>query len=467
MWSDPTNPTRPRRERRWWLTLLAVWTACAAWFAWGLDREPEFVDEWAYVSQAYFGPLVIQPDDPRWLEYPAYDLPPWPKYQIAMALAMGGHPLPGREAMQRWYANTSTRFGAHAMLVSARRPSALLGGLGCAALFALGSLVDRPRTGLLAALLLAINPLYAMHARRAMSDVPMEAFGLAALAAALAAWTRLERSQDLRNRLVAAGQLVGAGALAGLSVLCKLSGGLFVMVLGAWSMLFLVLPGLDAPARRVGLLATFVCGLVAYGTFVALNPFLWSSPTGRQPAPIARTAALGVIDRTRLLLRHRFEVSRNAMSQFPQDATTSTGDKVAAVGVQGFGRFGLLGRKVAVPPEDRRDPERQTVDFDSRVRYDRRQDLGAIVWLPLVLAGGAIVAVRGVAAMRAGVLPVSLAVLVQAALTWGTVTLFLPLAWDRYFLPLQSVSTLLAAIALLAAFDRLFAARSVVGGSGA
>ena len=44
------------------------------------------------------------------------------------------------------------------------------------------------RTGSLAAFLLMIDPLYSLHAHRAMADVPCEAFMLASLAIALSVW---------------------------------------------------------------------------------------------------------------------------------------------------------------------------------------------------------------------------------------------------------------------------------------
>ena len=73
----------------------------------------------------------------------------------------------------------------------ARWPSVVLGVLGCLSIYALGTIAFDRRVGWLSSLLLMANPLYRMHARRAMSDVPAEAFLLASLALGLLAWKRM------------------------------------------------------------------------------------------------------------------------------------------------------------------------------------------------------------------------------------------------------------------------------------
>jgi 4-amino-4-deoxy-L-arabinose transferase-like glycosyltransferase len=444
---------------------LAILAASTIWFAWGRVSEAEFVDEWAYVSQSYFAALLDRPDDPRWLEYPAYDLPPLPKYLIATALWAGGQPIPGWGEMVKWYGDTSSRSGDHVMLAQARWPSVLLGAAGCLALMAIGTLCLDRRVGVLAAVLLAVNPLYATHARRAMSDVPTEAFTLLACAAALWGWTRLD--SNWRTQWASLIAIVGSGALAGLAVLSKLSGGLAVMILLGWTGLFLAIGGgrgaTSVSSRRVlrGLAAALSM-VLAYRVFLALNPFLTAHPRG-QPNPAARSLIeKGIIGRTFFLLEHRSDVSKRGQEAFPNDATRSLADKTAAVAVQGFGRFGLLGRKLPVPAERRRDPERQLWDHDSTVRFDPRQDLGAVVWLPLVLTGACVVFRRGRQQHAWGEPPAAWALLLQWAITLATVAAFLPLAWDRYYLPLQASSSLLASAAILALLDRLRRGRVIV-----
>ena len=77
---------------------------------------------------------------------------------------------------------TTIAFGGAATLLAARLTVIPLGALGCLALFACGAIVKDARVGTIAASLLMINPLYSLHAHRAMADVPCEAFMLSSLA---------------------------------------------------------------------------------------------------------------------------------------------------------------------------------------------------------------------------------------------------------------------------------------------
>src|SRR5262249_13964408 len=152
------------------------------------------------------------------LDYGAYDLPPLPKYLIGGALALGGFDRPGPDAAHRWYGNTSSRFEAPGALAAARVPSAVLRALGCVAGFGLGTLLRDVPTGVAASLLLMANPLYRSHSRRAMSDVPAEAFVALALWLGLWVWREALEGRLKPTRWLAA---VAAGVCAGLAVLCK------------------------------------------------------------------------------------------------------------------------------------------------------------------------------------------------------------------------------------------------------
>jgi hypothetical protein len=437
------TPARDR-PRRAWAWALGVGLVALGVLGHDLAAEPEFVDEWAYVSQSFYLDLLAQPDHPLWLDYPALDLPPLPKYLIGGALKAAGYRPPPPAAAASWYRDTSSRSGTRAMLVAARWPSVICGAIGCVAMFAIGTLARGPGLGLAAAALLLANPLYRMLARRAMADAPTEALVLATAALGLWAWKGLVG----RAWRPASGVLVLAlaGIPAGLAVLAKLNGGLGLMTLGAWALLGSTLN--DVPVRnRLALLGgTALAGLVAFAVFVAGNPLMTADP---QPAPAgSRLAAAGPIGRTDAVIRHRLGVPRDQQTLFPDDALETLPEKAAAVAVQGFGRFGPLGRK-------RFDARRQVWWFDSTRRYDRAQDLGAVAWLPVVLVGAGVLARWGRRRRREGFAPVPWAVLAQAALALLVVTAFLPLAWDRYFLGLQPGASLLGAAALVAAGEAI------------
>lgn len=448
----PAAPATGPRPGRAAVAVALVGLAAAAWFAAGLAVEPPFVDEWAYVSQSYYCDLYARGalDDPAWLDYPAYDLPPLPKYAIGASLAVAGYRRPGPAAARAWYNDTSSTFGPDAMLDAARWPSVAHGALGCAAIFAIGRLVGGPREGLVAALLLAINPLYRMHARRAMSDVPAEAFLLASLAVGLV---------GMRAAVAGPRPWVGAllvaivgGASAGLAILSKLNGGLALMVLSAWGALFAIAPGPTARRRVAVVVATLAAWPVAFLVFLAGNPFLTAQPPLPASSPAYLHAGRSIAERTKVVLDHRFTVSRRAQDLFPADATATLPAKAAAIAVQGFGRFGPLG------------PSRT----DSTRRYDWGQDPGAIAWWPVVIAGAWVLARRARAAWVEDEPPMAAALLVYATVAIATVGAFLPLAWDRYFLSIQPPLALLGAAAIGAGIERLASAirgRPAIGGA--
>jgi hypothetical protein len=147
---------------------------------------------------------------------------------------------------------------------------------------------------------------------------------------------------------------------------------------------------------------------------------------------------LSFVDRLKAVKNHRVQVSEDGMRIFPDDALPTPVDKVKAVAVQGYGRFSPLG----------------PTHSDSRIRFDWRQDWGALVWWPIVLAGLIVAINRGLNQHRAGMPPTAWAIALAAILAFVVVTSFIPLAWDRYYLSLQPGAALLASAALTAPFVR-------------
>ena len=118
-----------------------------------------------------------------------------------------------------WYRDINRCFdppGAMAVGAVPRSPSAAIG---CLALYGLGTLAAGRSVGLLAAVLLMVNPLFRIHARRAMSDVPSESFVLARLLLALLSWKNLWNGRSLAVAWVEA---LLAGLSTGLARLAKL-----------------------------------------------------------------------------------------------------------------------------------------------------------------------------------------------------------------------------------------------------
>ncbi len=188
-----------------------------------------------------------------------------------------------------------------------------------------------------------------------------------------------------------------------------------------------------------GLLMT---GGVALATFVTLNPFLYSHP--KRPIKIPLLAPVDPDEspylRLHEVIAHRVGVSNNSQGKFPHNALNTPREKLQALAVQGFGRFGPFGPRSS----------------DSTIRFDWRQDFGAILWGPWVAAGLVWTMISGRWQQRRGELPTRWLLGLQFVVAMATVGSFLPMAWDRYFLPIQSASVLLASGVALAAFDLVF-----------
>ena len=430
---------------RFSVALLLAVLGCLA-FAWGLPGEPIFPDETAYVTQTYFLDL-LSPDtrnDWAWLEYHAYDLPPLPKYVFALAEKAAGYPIPDRRTAGRWFRNIRQSLVPPGMIYVARWPVVVFGGLGLAALYVLASLgTGDTRTGALAAVLLTIDPLYRIHAHRAMSDVPTESLLLCAAAFGLHAWQICLGNRRQAGRVL--GFLVIAGLFLGLATLSKLTGFSAVIVLGALCLLALFASCVPWYQRICFPCAALIAFGVTAGLWFALNPYLTAHPKGTPPADLMGEASpdQSILERFQYMLRHRVEVSRQAQSTFPHDALPGPVDKVIAVVIQGYGRFGPLGRW----------------DHNSMVPYPHfswQRDFGACFWVPCVLAGFVLLSWQGLAQYRANLPPSGWAVVLWFSLTTLTVLFFIPLAWDRYYLPVQAPAIVLGSCTLVRIWEGLW-----------
>jgi 4-amino-4-deoxy-L-arabinose transferase-like glycosyltransferase len=412
--------------------LIAVVTA--GFFATSLNDE-SFVDEYAYITQAYQPDLVFagQWNDSSWFDLTSYDLVPLPKYFINLAYRAAGIPRPTRRDAVAWYQNTSYRWGSQRDLIVARLPSIVSGALGCVAIFALGTFVAGPWTGGIAAFLLAVNPLFRLHAHRAMSEAPCEAFLLIALVLGLWGW-RAAFDQAPRTAGVLA-IMTAAGCSAGLSLLAKFNGVLAVISPIAWTGMGLLLARADR-RRRWLLCGGLACAIAAAGIiFILLNPFMTARPGGTLSADRQAISEMGIAERLLFLVAHRGEVSRDQQRMFPHNAVQAGTERARVVATQGFGRFGPLG------------PSKS----DSTRRYDLAQDWGALIWLPLVAIGLVWSILLGRRQLASGEPPAAWALALWACLTLAAVAAYLPLAWDRYELPIQAPAALLAALPLAAA----------------
>ena len=167
---EPHCPGPGRRPR----------SRCAAIvvFAFSLPRN-SFEDEYAYITQSLLRRPVLrgQFNDALWLESPAYDLQPFRRYLIGARFRLANsrcRPVAMAQLVRPLRAVSELRRRS----IAARLPIILLGASAVSHLWLRHSRSRTDGSGTIAAILLMLNPLYRLHAHRAMSDVPCEAFML-------------------------------------------------------------------------------------------------------------------------------------------------------------------------------------------------------------------------------------------------------------------------------------------------
>jgi 4-amino-4-deoxy-L-arabinose transferase-like glycosyltransferase len=427
----------------WTWKALALGCTAFAIYAWSIHAEP-FEDEYAYITQSYYADFFFRGalDHPVWLDFCAYDIQPLPKYLIGLSLRWTNQPMPDRRAAKDWYVNYA-HFGTKRTLTAARWPSLFLGSLGCIAIFGCGTLIKDSRLGGIAAILFMLNPLYSLHAHRAMSDVQCEAFVAIALGLALLWW---KSAWSARRPLACLLISVFSGIAVGLALLCKFNAFLALLVVAAWTLLGIVAPGLRVERRLLIVSASIATVATAIGVFVLLNPFLTARPRGYVTPEARRFLDENPWQRFLFQVRHRLEMSEYQQKNFPHDALHTVAERCDVVAVQGFGRFGPFGPTLS----------------DSRVRFDLRQDSGAVFWAALVMIGLIESFALGQCQWRMAKPPTGMALLGWTGLAWLVVTVYLPMAWDRYLLPIQAVNSLLAALGPTMIWDRLVQYASTV-----
>ncbi len=194
--TPPEQRARPTNSPQSSASLLrraaAIGCLALTLFAFGLFDD-SFVDEYAYITQSYYADLFFRRPIQSSRLARLVRLRPSARSEVFDRGRVCGWPTcesPVPPTRGSWYFEHYTPFGNQATLIVARIPILFLGALGCVALFGCGVLIEDRRVGTIAAILLMINPLYRLHAHRAMSDVPYEAFLISALGLGLYALQR-------------------------------------------------------------------------------------------------------------------------------------------------------------------------------------------------------------------------------------------------------------------------------------
>jgi len=158
-------------------------------------------------------------------------------------------------------------------LRAARRTSAVIAALTVVGLYAIGTLLTNRVGGVVTGLAYALHPLVRDTASRAWSD-PL--LGLCIVLGALAGYRLVERATW--GRAVIFGALLGLGAATKLSPLAvALAAGIIGALILLWQ---LVRHGRASEStHRLGF-GLLIAPAVAFLTFVAVYPYLWTDPIG-------------------------------------------------------------------------------------------------------------------------------------------------------------------------------------------
>lgn len=301
-------------------------------------------------------------------------------------------------------------------LLLGRLPSALFFAASIPLLYGIAWHFGGRLTAFLASGLYALHPALLLNGRRAMMEGPLLFFGLLTILCAL---ILIRRGPNARMRWWLALALAGGLALAS-----KHNAVLFLGGALAW----LWLAALLQRQRRqllVTTLRTLLAGLLALTVFVALSPALWSNP----PQRLLRLFEA----RNQLVLIQVNDWQPDGLGMAPAE-------RIGQILTQPFLRPPMFHE---VAHWSAYDPVSAEIDawFASPLSGLHFGGLGGIV-LTLLAAAGLAFTLRQ--RQRAGLLLWLLLTLAALMLN--------PLPWQRYYLPLLPISSLLAALTLAQAY---------------
>jgi hypothetical protein len=235
------------------------------------------------------------------------------------------------------------------------------------------------------------------------------------------------------------------GVCSGLALSCKFNGFVGLAIIVGWLGLTWIAPGLPWIRKLAMTAVTMVTISTAVTVLVGMNPYLTAHPrlTAYQSGLISPEGRALLAEnpwqRFQSQVKLRRETSDYQRTKYPKDALFRIPERAKVLFVQGLGRFGPLG-----PAES-----------DSTVRFEIRQDWGLILWAPLLVLG-IVQSVRlGRGQLEARQAPTGAALLIWVVLPWIVLAVYLPMAWDRYLLPIQSGHALLGGMGAVAIWDRL------------
>lgn len=435
-----------RREVRIGVELLWI-TALMVYVLAGTSLVPFHGDESTQIMMSRDVYYILQGDGSRLL----YQVEPpdateqhlrllngtLPKYLIGLAALAGGYGSDDLNDQWLWGADwawnvTDGHMPSDGLLLAARWSSAILAALSVPAMFGLGWLWRGRRAAYAASLILALHPVVLIQGRRAYMEGALLFFSVLAILIAVAWGQRLTRPVISRRAMW--GGALGLGVAAGLLVASKHSGA--AVAAAAYGGVGLAILWQRFPMRRtLRLLAALATsGIVALAVFLALNPAWWSDPVAR----------VGEV------LDLRQGLVTDQVAAFPESVYPDTG-----------ARLGGMLRELSVAPP---------VYFEAPW-WAGYPELAAQIetyraspWAGIQTGTNGLTTAIGVGLLLftlMGCVPVAEALRRGQAAGWAiglwallnaaAILISIPLAWQRYAMPLYPVQAILAA----AGFDWL------------
>jgi 4-amino-4-deoxy-L-arabinose transferase-like glycosyltransferase len=259
--------------------LLGAAAACLTLvpFLMALDRASFHLDETGWILASSRAFETSGPSESEYGYHFGWPAPPIGKYLMGASLRLREESLASSLAAVRWSTYDRPIIASMAsgqippvnVLVSARLPMAILGAATCLVVFAIGKTAWGTRAGLIAAALLALNPLMLTCCRRAMIDAP--AIFFSSLAILLCARLPAVSGNHVLVRACGIGAAIGLALASKLNALATAAACLAIIVL--------IPPRGGAGVRRLA--AAGIAAIVAAAVFVAVNPYLYADPVGR------------------------------------------------------------------------------------------------------------------------------------------------------------------------------------------
>ncbi len=271
-----------------WIRYLVIYSLLLFFCLWGLDKVPFHGDEssWISSSNSYEALLHLDLKSDVWQEsYWTLTQPPLPRYFIGIGRRLGGYDETRLNQPIDFFLSEAENIarGAYpeAKLLSwSRLPMAVLTSFSLFILFYLMEIGFGKLAGAVFLGLSLFNPFLFSNLRLALGEAPLLFFLCLSMLFALLglkSWKdSVERPQPSNSITIFWFLLMGAAS--GLAAASKLNGA-FALFAGLLLLLWIGLHETQPTDQRLfKWILPLLTAALAFGTFVAVNPFLYSSP---------------------------------------------------------------------------------------------------------------------------------------------------------------------------------------------